>query len=118
MAADGTGRRQVTTGSGEQVRHLSPDGRFVAFERWDDAGSVHLFDLESGRASKLFERAADVFGFSPNSKRFLVTRLEPDEKEQPRPVWQALSVGGTGRPRRSRVRRAPSARSGLRTAAA
>jgi len=33
MAADGTGRRQVTTGSGEQVRHLSPDGRFVAFER-------------------------------------------------------------------------------------
>ncbi|MHB1045065.1 MAG: protein kinase domain-containing protein [Thermoanaerobaculia bacterium] len=98
MAADGTGRRQVTTGSGEQVRHLSPDGRFAAFEKWDDAGSVHLFDLESGKVSKLVERVGDVFGFSPDSKRFLVTRLEPDEKGQPRPVWQALSVGGDEAP--------------------
>jgi Tol biopolymer transport system component len=100
MAADGTARRQVTTGSGEQVRHLSPDGRLVAFERWDDAGSVHLFDLESGKASKLFERVSGVFGFSPDSKRFLVTRLEPDEKGQPRPVWQALSVEGGEAPAR------------------
>ena len=94
MAPDGTGRKQVTTGGGEQVRHLSPDGRFAAFERWEEPGAVHLADLETGETSRLFERAGDVLGFSPDSKRFFVTRLEPDEKGQPQAVWQALSVAG------------------------
>ncbi len=98
MAPDGTGRRQVTSGTGEQLRNLSPDGRFAAFERWEAEGVVEVADLETGQVSKLVEGARNVFGFSPDSKRFLVMRLEPDEKGEPRPVRRAYPVAGGGAP--------------------
>ncbi len=98
MAPDGTGRRQVTSGTGEQLRNLSPDGRFAAFERWEAEGVVEVADLETGQVSKLVEGARNVFGFSPDSKRFLVMRLEPDEKGEPRPVRRAYPVVGGGAP--------------------
>ena len=98
MAPDGTGRRQVTSGNGEQLRNLSPDGRLAAFERWEAEGVVQVADLETGEVSKLVEGASNVFGFSPDSNRYLVSRLEPDEKGEPRPVRRAFPVVGGGTP--------------------
>lgn len=98
MAPDGTGRRQLTSGTGEQLRHLSSDGRFAAFERWEAEGVVHILDLETGETSKLVEGAANVFGFSPDSRRYLVARFEPDENGQPRTVRLAFPVVGGGAP--------------------
>ena len=94
MAPDGTGRKQVTSGKGELIRHVSPDGRFAAFEKWEAEGDIHLADLATGEVSKLFERSGNSFGFSPDSKRYLVTRLEPDEKGQARPLLHAIPVAG------------------------
>jgi Tol biopolymer transport system component len=48
MAPDGSDLRQLTSGSGEQVGALSPDGRFVAFRPYAAPRTVSLLSLESG----------------------------------------------------------------------
>ena len=67
MELDGTGLRQLTQGSGEQRAALSPDGRFVAIERWESPRKIELLALETGAFSTIATDASGVLGFSPDS---------------------------------------------------
>jgi len=94
MAPDGTDLRQLTSGGGEQVGALSPDGRFVAFVPWDSTSSVSLVSLESGKVSSFAADSAGVVAFSPDSTRLLAGQLEADAQGLSRTVWKALPVSG------------------------
>ena len=50
MNADGSGVEQLTSGETDWFPQFSPDGRRIAFHRWDD---VHVLDLDGRRATKL-----------------------------------------------------------------
>ena len=112
MAPDGSDLRKLTSGSGEQVGALSPDGRFVAFGPYDAPRTVSLLSLESGQVSSLAQDAGGAVAFSPDSTRLLVAGSEDDAQGLSRTVWKALPVAGgapaaifrlPGRGHRSRV---------------
>ena len=94
MAPDGTDLRQLTSGNGEQVRAVSPDGRLVAFGPYDAPRTVSLLSLESGQVSSLAQDAGGAVAFSPDSTRLLVAGSEDDAQGLSRTVWKALPVAG------------------------
>ena len=94
MAPDGSDLRKLTSGSGEQVQALSPDGRFVAFGPYDAPRTVSLLSLESGQVSLLAQDAGGAVAFSPDSTRLLVAGSEDDAQGLSRTVWKALPVAG------------------------
>lgn len=50
MNADGSGVEQLTSGETDWFPQFSPDGRRIAFHRWND---VHVMDLEGRRPTRL-----------------------------------------------------------------
>jgi Tol biopolymer transport system component len=94
MAPDGTDLRKLTSGSGEQVQAVSPDGRLVAFGPYDAPRTVSLLSLESGQVSSLAQDAGGAVAFSPDSTRLLVAGSEDDAQGLSRTVWKALPVAG------------------------
>lgn len=50
MNADGTDVEQLTSGETDWFPQFSPDGRRLAFHRWDD---VHVMDLETRKPTRL-----------------------------------------------------------------
>ena len=50
MNADGSGVEQLTAGETDWFPQFSPDGRRIAFHRWND---VHVLELDSRRATRL-----------------------------------------------------------------
>ena len=91
---DGTGLRQLTQGSGEQLAALSPDGRFVAIERWESPRKIELLELATGALSTLATDASSVLGFSPDSSHLLIGQLEADERGLARTLWRAVPIAG------------------------
>ncbi len=91
---DGTGLRQLTQGSGEQLAALSPDGRFVALERWESPRKIELLELATGALSTLATDASSVLGFSPDSSHLLIGQLEADERGLARTLWRAVPIAG------------------------
>jgi serine/threonine protein kinase/Tol biopolymer transport system component len=94
VAPDGTGLRQLTSGLGEQVAALSPDGRLAAFVPYDSPRTVKLVSTETGEVTTLATDASGTLGFSPDSTRVLVGRLETDAQGLSRAVWEALPTTG------------------------
>jgi len=94
MAPDGSDTRQLTTGSGEQCTAVSPDGRYLSFERWDSPGTVHLLAMETGDTSTIVENASNAMGFTPASTHLAVGQLEPDERGLSRTVWRLFPLAG------------------------
>jgi Tol biopolymer transport system component len=94
MAPDGSDLRKLTSGTGEQVGALSPDGRFVAFGPYDAPRTVSLLSLESGQVSSLAQDAGGAVAFSPDSTRLLIAGSEDDAQGLSRTVWKALPVAG------------------------
>jgi serine/threonine protein kinase/Tol biopolymer transport system component len=97
MRADGSDIRQMTSGAGEQLGSLSPDGRFVSFSAYEDLQTVSVLSLEDGKVSRIATQSGGAHGFSPDSRRLLVSRLEPDAQGLINPVWEAFPVAG-GKP--------------------
>ncbi len=91
---DGTGLRQLTQGSGEQQVALSPDGRFVALERWESPRKIELLELETGALSTLATDASGVLGFSPDSAQLLIGKLQEDERGLARTTWRSMPIAG------------------------
>ena len=94
MAPDGSGARQLTTGTGEQCRALSPDGRFLAFERWDAEGTIHALALETGETSRVIEGATNVLAFTLDGSHLLVNQFEPDSSGLSRSVLRLVPIAG------------------------
>ncbi len=72
--ADGTGLRQLTSGAGEQIRAISPDGRFAAIHHFDSLGTVWLLSAESGRETLFASGVGGTVGFSPDGQRLMLVR--------------------------------------------
>ena len=94
MGPDGSGVRQLTTGKGEQSVALAPDGRHLAFERWESQGTILLLSLETGATSTIVDRASNVMGFTSDSTHLAVSQLEPDEQGLSRGVWRLFPLAG------------------------
>jgi Tol biopolymer transport system component len=94
MRADGGDVRQVTSGAGEQISALSPDGRFVSFNPYADLQTVSVLSLEDGKVTRIATQSGGTLGFSPDSRRILVSQLETDAQGLIHPVWEAFPVAG------------------------
>ena len=94
MSADGSGQRQLTSGAGEQVGALSPDGRWVAFVPYDAPRTVSLVSVETGQVSAYTSSTGGIAGFSPDGTKLLVGQLEADANGLQRTVWTAFAVPG------------------------
>jgi Tol biopolymer transport system component len=94
MRADGRDLRQMTSGAGEQVGSLSPDARFVSFNPYENLQTVSVLSLEEGKVSQIAPESGGALGFSPDSRRLLVSQLEPDAQGLIHPVWEAIPVAG------------------------
>jgi serine/threonine protein kinase/Tol biopolymer transport system component len=94
MGASGSEPRQLTFGAGEQKAAVSRDGRFVAFQPYDDPRTVSLLSVESGQVSPLASDVVGVAGFSPDSTNLLVARQESDAQGLSRIVWKSVPVTG------------------------
>jgi Tol biopolymer transport system component len=74
---DGGGLRQLTEGNGEELIHLSPSGKALAFERWDDPQSLWVLKLDGTPARKVVDgQDVDVSLVSPDGSRVLYATLE------------------------------------------
>ncbi|HEX9188397.1 MAG TPA: hypothetical protein VGB87_15065, partial [Vicinamibacteria bacterium] len=84
--------RQLTSGAGEQVGALSPDGRHVAFVPYDSPRTVSVVSVETGEVSAFASDTGGIAGFSPDGSKLLLGRLETDAGGLARTVWAAYAV--------------------------
>ena len=94
MSGDGSDLRQLTSGTGEQVGALSPDGRWIAFVPYDAPGAVSLASVETGRVSAFAATTGGIAGFSPDGTKLLLAQLEADASGLDRTVWIPYAVPG------------------------
>jgi serine/threonine protein kinase/Tol biopolymer transport system component len=94
MGTDGRSPRKLTSGGGSLAAVTSPDGRFVAFVPVDAPQSVSLIALETGQVTPLAAKVTGIVGFSPDSSKLLLVRVEPDASGLGRTLLQAVPVGG------------------------
>ncbi len=102
--ADGTGLRRLTHGIDPA---LSPDGRQVAFTRWQgEEGSVWLTDLDGSNERQVlgFIKQAKGPAWSPDGSRIVINFQQGGSLEE-KSVCQDVTEGGVRPPRNaSRVR--------------
>ena len=96
MSADGSDLRQLTSGAGEQVGALSPDGRWVAFVPYDAPGAVSLASVETGKVSAFAPTTGGIAAFSPDGTKLLLAQLEADA-QRPLDEDGLDAVRGAGR---------------------
>ena len=80
MNADGTTPRQLTRGAGEQSQGMSPDGKYVVTNRFDDAVKFRVVSTSDGRVQLELDQVVGGIVFSPDSRSLVVLRAEQDEK--------------------------------------
>ena len=79
IGIDGTGLRQITSGGGEGLLDLSPDGETVAFTRVDSTRGVWVIPAGGGEARELAPNSVPVQGlFSGDGQRAIVAELSQD----------------------------------------
>jgi Tol biopolymer transport system component len=94
MGADGSGQRQLTKGSGEQIADVSRDGLYFVSTHYDELRKLSVMSSEDG---KVVQEKADVLafvGFSPDSRSVLFGSPEKDAQGLVRTVWVVLPVAG------------------------
>jgi Tol biopolymer transport system component len=96
MASDGSDLRQLTSGAGEQVGALSPDGRYVAFASYERQRELSLLSVESGTVTPFASDADAIVGFSPDGTKLLIASLVPQAQGLVQTVWNAHAVPGGG----------------------
>ena len=76
---DGTGLKQVTTGGGENLIDVSPDGKTVAFSRADSTRGVWSVPTDGGEMKPIaLEAVASQGAFSQDGQRVVVAELHQD----------------------------------------
>jgi Tol biopolymer transport system component len=94
MGPDGSNLRQITSGPGERLNWLSPDGRFAVFTRVDSLAVTWLLSVESGEVSRVASGPDGNLGFSPDGRFLLVVRYGQAQRGMVEPVWYALPIAG------------------------
>jgi Tol biopolymer transport system component len=76
---DGSGMTQLTEGTGEQIRTVSPAGNAMVFQKWDEPQALWISRMDGSDPVKISGTLGGIVGFSPDGQRILITRLEGDE---------------------------------------
>ena len=94
VGLNGSDLRQLTSGAGEQVAAVSPDGRYVAFTPYDSPRTVSLLSVEGGQTATLATGVSGLMRFSPDSTTMMLGQPESDAQGLSRVVWKAFPVAG------------------------
>ena len=94
MAADGSDQRQLTSGTGEQIVALSPDGAYFISNHYDAPLKFTVMSSEDGKVLLEKSGVSGVLGFSPDSRSVLLGSLEKNAQGLVETVWRALPVAG------------------------
>ena len=73
--AHGENAKQLTTGSGEELEDISPDGRIVLFHRVDDPDVLWRVSSDGGTAVRVGPSARFTALFSPDGSRIFHTAI-------------------------------------------
>jgi len=95
MGLDGSDPRQITSGGGERLLHVSLDGSLVAFSRSDSAKGVWVVPSTGGEATLIAPKAEPAFGgFSRDGKNIFVIELRIDASGLIQRFVRLLPVAG------------------------
>lgn len=97
---------QLTDGGGEFMQHVSPDGRFILFERSEAPRELWIVPSAGGDARRIATESAGDGPFSPDSEWVLVAKEEAYEGRT-RPAWTV--VPSSGGEEKARLRLPPGA---------
>ena len=77
MDPDGGGLRQLTEGNGEELIEVSPSGKALLFQRWDDPQSIWALKLDGTPPRKIVDgKSVDETLISPDGTRVLYATFE------------------------------------------
>jgi Tol biopolymer transport system component len=96
---DGNSAKQVTTGGGENLSDISPDGSMVAFSRTDSSRGMWVQPVDGGEAklvspTAIIQDGAAGGGFSSDGKFVGTLDFETDSKGLIRNVFKIVPVTG------------------------
>jgi len=94
MGADGSGQRQLTKGSGEQIVAVSPDGAYFISSHYDTPRKFSVMSTEDGRVVLEKSDVQAVIGFSPDSRSVLLGSPEKDAQGLVRSLWSVIPIAG------------------------
>ena len=94
MAADGSGQKQLTTGSGEQIADVSPDGQYFIAGHYDAPRKLFLMSAEDGKVVREQSDVLGMIGFSPDSRSVLFGIAEKDARGLVGTLWGVYPVAG------------------------
>ena len=94
MAANGSDQRQLTTGTGEQIVAVSPDGASFISSHYDAPQKFTVMSTEDGKV--LLEKSGvfGVLGFSPDSRSVLLGSPEKNAQGLVETVWRVFPIAG------------------------
>ena len=99
ISPEGSGLKQLTTGGGEVMKDLSPDGKWFTYAVTDSTKGIWLMSTDGG-AGKLFAPNAtlDLAGFSPDSRYVVTLEFEIDAAGLIRNAFKVTPIDGSAEP--------------------
>jgi len=94
MNADGSELRQLTFGSGGQLRSLSQDGRMAVVGHYDSSRALTVISTDDGKVLRHDTDAAGSIGPSPDGRSMLLGTNEKDARGLSIIVWRWVSTTG------------------------
>jgi Tol biopolymer transport system component len=97
MDMDGTGLRQITDGSGENIQQVSPDGKWLAYVTpGEKPNTLWKRPLAGGDPIKVLQDAGGRFAISPDFRQIVSSYYDPDEKNKNPWKYVLLPFDGDG----------------------
>jgi Tol biopolymer transport system component len=89
------GMKQLTSGTGERLVDLSPDGKWFTYTVSDSTRGVWIMSTDGGEGRLVAPRAQPGIGsFSPDNQLVITLEYEADEKGFVRPVFKVTPIEG------------------------
>lgn len=93
------GMKQLTSGNGEGLKDLSPDGKWFTYTVSDSSRGVWIMSTDGGQGRLIAPAAAAGFNvgigaFSPDSKNVVTIEYETDDKGLIRTLFRVTAIEG------------------------